>query len=113
MLKWKFPRIMAMVGLMLGGLAILIHWYIYVFNPFNLPNYKDLQGVSSYSAPPLYFFIERSLLAICPGQLIHFFFIDCTGASLWAVWGAGAILNAVLYFGIGCGLSALWGRWKS
>jgi hypothetical protein len=94
-------------------LSTLVQWYIYSFNPFKLPTYNDLHGISSYSAPPLYFLIEKGILVICPGHLIQFFFMDCTNGFLWVTWGVGAVLNGFVYFGLGCALSALLGLWKS
>jgi hypothetical protein len=97
----NLPKRMAFIGLCLGLFSVGIFFYIRIVNPFALPSLSNSDQFQNYTAPRMYFVLNKLIFLICPGQFIQLFFIGSTGCLAWFVWLAGVIVNGIIFYGIG------------
>jgi hypothetical protein len=80
-------------------------WFIDKYNLFQLPTAEEAQRmVGHYSAPPLYWFLERMTLVVCPGLWLGFFTMDMGRAANEVMWMIATVVNVLLFFLVGYAL---------
>lgn len=101
----RLPRKFALLGLIVGVVAMALWWFDLTLNPFHLP--------SSELAPPNYVepiarkVIEYTLPVLCPGILLQVFTIGIGGWFGWLMWTVAALLNFPIYYCIGLAVDTL------
>jgi hypothetical protein len=101
----KLPRKFATIGISVGLSCAVLYWYDYMHNPFHLPT-SD-QAPPSYSAPPLYHFLEKMVLTLCPGLFLQIFTVHTGELFILAVWALAVLANGPLYYCVGLVVAAL------
>lgn len=105
----RLARGLALVGFVIGLCCLATWWYLDRYNPFHLPMAE--QGVEMaapyYSAPPLYWAMERAIFVLCPGLVIGIAAMDMGRTAAWVVWIIAVLLNVPIYYLLGKGLEQL------
>ena len=89
-----------------------LYWCDYKYNFFHLPTSAEAQSMGNYSAPPLYWFLEDLMFALCPGLFLQVLTIgtgDALGAFMWVL---AALLNGPIYYCVGLILVAVMKRFS-
>jgi len=95
----SFARKFAVDGIIIGTAAALLWWYVRIFNPFHLPTLA--QAPLNYRAPFLYWFVNDSVVVLCPGTFLHIFTLEMRGWFSWFMWILAVFLNGPIYYAIG------------
>jgi len=108
----KLPRRFAVAGVVLGLSQLALDWWIYKFDPFHLPTYEQAAKMSSYTAPPLYWFFTWYLpMVTCPASFPLGFATLDSGGVLSVIAGIlAALINAPIYYCLGLIVAAIWKR---
>lgn len=94
------PRNFAITGIAIGTIASVSWWLVRIYNPFHLPTMA--QAPPDYREPFLSAFVNYGVLALCPGVLLQALTLEMKGWISWLMWILAIILNAPIYYAVGC-----------
>jgi len=103
----KIPRILAVVGVVIGFVLMAVWWYVYKYDPFHLPT------TGSFSEPMPLKVLEYLTSILCPGSLLQILTMDTGVAMACLMWIIAALINGPLYYAIGLIIAALMKRGRA
>lgn len=106
MRKPRLPKMLAIVGIVIGFASMAAEWCILTYNPFHLPSANATLS-RNYTEPMIASLVDGIIYGSTPGTFLIFGF---DGSAAWFAWGLAALLNGFIYYWIGRGIAALTGR---
>ncbi|HVB57074.1 MAG TPA: hypothetical protein VNE63_11680 [Candidatus Acidoferrales bacterium] len=108
MTKSKLPRRLGIMGFVFGFGLMAMWWYIDTYNPFHLPSVEQVQSMTaSYSAPPLYRFLENLIFALFPALWLSVFTIHAGPLVNYSIWVFAVLLDGAILYCVGLLVNAI------
>jgi hypothetical protein len=76
-------------------------WYIDTYNPFHLPTVEQVRSMTSYSAPPLYRFLENVIFILLPAMWLGAFTMHAGAVVNYSLWVFAVLVDGAVFYWVG------------